>query len=1144
MLDEGAPTSTGGVIDAMRLCDALARPLNLRAPREEYSHGWGTNCADAKKIKWSWDLMVEDMDGKPTMLTFDLVEGRSPLIIGLDVKRHADTMNRAETPSIVFRRPCDTSDRSFYTYIAKDGDGNDRIWFEIVPNMGTTSASLMGNTVGRREVGMVKKVHRLTHATSEEMKRLFKDARMGNRKVCEACDKVYEACDICTSSGRPHNSKKISLTHVNEGFNEEVQADYTVVYIKGEKYFVLNIVDAGTRYGERAIANSRDAATMMQMMETEWLYHHGAPKYFSADPEFCKPVFERFLAGHEITLRPRPSRSSHKNGRVERNNGVFKSVLSRLSKEQTNASPWTLVSRASFMTNLFHGSSILSAFQMARGYTPSVLGIPSTVVSQDLLDAHIETTAIRAIQRTKRAKDNGVEPKSTFNRGDRVWVFYKSSQQNIPVGWIEARVVEAHEHYVKCRRSAKGPPMSIAYEHVRLAPKSELTNELTRYSLEDELYGLRNDCDTEGEIISRLQGEDVEIGYKDHGSGVEQAGTVGAAEESISHNCEAETDTDMIMREIFGDETKNDRDATKRVSAFFCSTVIGDPSRDVGTTKESDVISQVELTSDEQKVLNEVYAVVGSDQVTRRHMECAPQWLVDKAVKAELDENWSDSYISVHEKKVAWNENIISAHFVYKVKTEEKGVRRLKARLCPHGIRDKMKDNIRKDSATAQFDVIRLICRIASVLRLRLGCIDVKGAYLQSGPITRDIYVRPPRECGSPRGVLWKLTKLPYGITEAGRQWAKVVEGWMTQEAGFGRVFGVPQLFVRRDAGGRVILLLAKVTDDMLIAGSTAEVKAFITQISGRFPISKAIVNDEIKFNGCDISQDGEDNIKISMEEYLREVKCIDIPAERKKHRLDKVTDSERAAFRSLAGEFVWAGSGALPPASFIGSWMQQRVPRLTVDDLIQANGMLKEMRDMKAEVFYRSPKVQIKKVVVTSFTDAAFNITKSTQYGQTGLVCGIRFVGDGTENDVYHVIDWGSMRQKRVCYSSYGAEILACTEGDDRGYNIKMSLASLFPKNEFTHELNVDSKGLYDTVTTLHEGRDYRLRQTVQRIRDSFESQELNVLRWVQGPVNVADGLTKRNTNTQRLLMRILNSGKLQLPAHETFAVDSERWI
>lgn len=489
-------------------------------------------------------------------------------------------------------------------------------------------------------------------------------------------------------------------------------------------------------------------------------------------------------------------------------------------------------------------------------------------------------------------------------------------------------------------------------------------------------------------------------------------------------------------------------------------------------------------------------------------------------------------------------ENVISAHFVYKVKSDEKGKKRLKARLCPHGNRDKMKDTIRKDSATAQFDVIRLICSIASILRMRLGCIDVKGAYLQSGPITRDIYVKPPRECNVPRGILWKLTKLPYGITEAGRQWAKVIEGWMTQEAGFCRVYGVPQLFVRRDAGGRIVLLLAKVTDDMLIAGSTAEVKSFIDQIGGRFPISKAIVNDYIKFNGCDITQDEQDNIKISMEAYMGEVKYIDISPERKKHRLDKTTDAEKAAFRSMAGEFVWAGSGTLPPASFIGSWMQQRVPRLTVEDLIQANGMLKEMRDMRAEVIYRSPKARIQRVVVTSFSDAAFNITNSTQYGQTGIVCGIRFVTDGVGNDVYHIIDWSSMRQKRVCYSSYGAEILACTEGDDRGYNIKMGLASLFPEQTFTHELNVDSKGLFDTVTTLHEGRDYRLRQTVQRIRDSFESQELNVLRWVQGPVNVADGLTKRNPNSQRLLMRLLNSGVLQLPIHDTFAVDSEQWV
>lgn len=36
MLYEGAPTSTGGITYAARLCDALAIPLNLLDPRSRY----------------------------------------------------------------------------------------------------------------------------------------------------------------------------------------------------------------------------------------------------------------------------------------------------------------------------------------------------------------------------------------------------------------------------------------------------------------------------------------------------------------------------------------------------------------------------------------------------------------------------------------------------------------------------------------------------------------------------------------------------------------------------------------------------------------------------------------------------------------------------------------------------------------------------------------------------------------------------------------------------------------------------------------------------------------------------------------------------------------------------------------------------
>lgn len=52
-------------------------------------------------------------------------------------------------------------------------------------------------------------------ALTEEMKKLFADAGISIEKINESCDKVYEACDICASTGRPRHSKKISLTHVN-----------------------------------------------------------------------------------------------------------------------------------------------------------------------------------------------------------------------------------------------------------------------------------------------------------------------------------------------------------------------------------------------------------------------------------------------------------------------------------------------------------------------------------------------------------------------------------------------------------------------------------------------------------------------------------------------------------------------------------------------------------------------------------------------------------------------------------------------------------------------------------------------------------------------------------------------------------------
>lgn len=114
---------------------------------------------------------------------------------------------------------------------------------------------------------------------------------------------------------------------------------------------------------------------------------------------------------------------------------------------------------------------------------------------------------------------------------------------------------------------------------------------------------------------------------------------------------------------------------------------------------------------------------------------------------------------------------------------------------------------IRKDSATTQLCVIRLLLSIVTFIGLRLGFADIKGAYLQSGPFKRGIFVRP-REWQGARGLLWKvlwrLTKLPYGIVEAGRKWQKTIEHWMLTEGKLETVFGLSQRFVQHDEKNKI----------------------------------------------------------------------------------------------------------------------------------------------------------------------------------------------------------------------------------------------------------------------------------------------------------------------------------------------------
>ncbi len=79
----------------------------------------------------------------------------------------------------------------------------------------------------------------------------------------------------------------------------------------------------------------------------------------------------------------------------------------------------------------------------------------------------------------------------------------------------------------------------------------------------------------------------------------------------------------------------------------------------------------------------------------------------------------------------------------------------------------------------------------------------------------------------------------------------------------------LPQTFVYRCEQGPPRLLIAKVVDDFLVAGSCTEISNFRKAISDRFEVGRFSQDTSLVFNRLNIKQHANGDIEISVEEYM-----------------------------------------------------------------------------------------------------------------------------------------------------------------------------------------------------------------------------------------------------------------------------------
>lgn len=82
-------------------------------------------------------------------------------------------------------------------------------------------------------------------------------------------------------------------------------------------------------------------------------------------------------------------------------------------------------------------------------------------------------------------------------------------------------------------------------------------------------------------------------------------------------------------------------------------------------------------------------------------------------------------------------------------------------------------------------------------------------------------------------------------------------------------VYEVSKLYVKRDDDENIVLLVAKVTEEFLISASTEDMHNFATMLDYEHERRKNIIDYPVIYNLCQIRQEKDAAITLSMEDHL-----------------------------------------------------------------------------------------------------------------------------------------------------------------------------------------------------------------------------------------------------------------------------------
>ena len=414
---------------------------------------------------------------------------------------------------------------------------------------------------------------------------------------------------------------------------------------------------------------------------------------------------------------------------------------------------------------------------------------------------------------------------------------------------------------------------------------------------------------------------------------------------------------------------------------------------------------------------------------------------------------------------------------------------------------------------------------------------DIKAAFLQGQPQDNRIIGLEPcvelaKEMALKPNEICRLVKSAYGLIDAPYLWYKALSEALLK-LGFETAPFDPCLFVLRNSQTQKLHGILGIHVDDGLCGGDEVFREKIALLQKQYPFGSQKKGSFV-FTGIQMQQRSDKAIVLSQSDYIRKIKPISIPANRREQSESKVTEEERQALRAIIGSLQYAAVNTRPDLASRLSMLQSKINQAQVDTLIEANKVLHEAKTHHDVSLVIQP-IACEDFRFLAFSDASFSSKSNPDSHAGSIILGTHRQISNNVSCLISPMSWGCRKIQKVVTSTLSAETMSLSSMLDQlswlklfwGWlldpkvdwkNPEASLpklpdalsASTIKNPEADDVAAVDCKSLYDLVsrTAAPNCQEYRTQLQARAIKDYLA--EGTRLRWVHSGAQLADALTK----------------------------------